>query len=117
MRIFREVSARFHNTQHPFSVLRLADAALSAALMANSGTTTEAADAFLRVREEMLLYSSPPPRQDSDAPEDHRRRLPDANIALAAAWEKDERSIRVLSQVESEFPTRVSHPCRSRKIS
>ena len=101
--------ARKMNTQLPLSLLRLADAALRAAGKANKGATPEAADAFLRVQEEMVLFGLPPPRKDSDAPGDHRKRLLDPNIALANASKKDEKSISILSKVKSVFPTPVSH--------
>jgi hypothetical protein len=52
---FRDLFVHVHNTQHPSSLLRLADAALSAAGRAKKGKTPEATNAFRRVQEEMNL--------------------------------------------------------------
>ena len=85
--------------------MRLADAALSAAGRANKGTTSEAAEAFLRVQEEMKLVGSPPP---NDAPGPHRKKLPDLNTAMEAAAKKDEMSTSFIAKVNARFPAPVS---------
>ncbi|KAI9449586.1 hypothetical protein BJY52DRAFT_1215868 [Lactarius psammicola] len=72
------------------NVLRLADAALSAAGRAKKGTTPEATD-FLRVQEEIKRFSSPSPRQG--APPGPRRNLIDPETALEHASKKDEKSM------------------------
>ena len=95
-----------HRAQQLFSILRLADAALSAAGRANNGTTSEAAEAFLRVEEEMRLVGSPLP---GHAPGPHRKKLPDLKSAMAAAAKKDEMSTGFIEKVNSRFPTPVSH--------
>ena len=101
MRSFREVSARFHNTQHSFSILRLADAALSAAGRANKDKSSEATEAFLRVKEEIRLLGFPHPQEDR--PGDHRKRLPDPITALESASKRDEKSTGPLSRVNTAF--------------
>ncbi|KAI9449359.1 hypothetical protein BJY52DRAFT_1307843, partial [Lactarius psammicola] len=83
------------------NVLRLADAALSAAGEAKKGTTPEATDAFLRVQEEITRFGPPSPRRS--APGDHRKSLLDPGTALVSASKKDEKSTRILSRVKSAF--------------
>ena len=107
----RQRSARKLTAQYPFSIFRLADSALSAAGKANKKKTPEATEAFLRVQEEMERFGSPPPRKDSGAPGDHRKRLPDPRIALATASKKDEQSGRsfISKIMKSKSPAPVSH--------
>ena len=107
MKSFRELSARVHNTQHPFSVLRLADAALSAAGRAKKRKTSEATDAFLRVQEEIKRFGPPSPRKG--APGGPRKKLFDLSTALESASKKDEKSTGILSKVKSAFKAPVSH--------
>ena len=96
-------------TQHPSSIFRLADAALSAAGKANKKEPSEAADAFLRVQVEMERFGFPP-RKNSEATGDYQKRLPDLRIALATASKKDEQSARLISKImKSKSPAPVSH--------
>ncbi|KAI9449355.1 hypothetical protein BJY52DRAFT_253032 [Lactarius psammicola] len=83
------------------NVLRLADAALSAAGRAKKDTTPEATEAFLRVQEEIKRFGSPSPRQG--APAGPRRNLFDPGTALELASKKDEKSTSMLSKVKSVF--------------
>lgn len=64
MRLFRDFLHIFPINNTAFSVLRLADAALSAARRAKKGKTSEATDAFLRVQEELTLFDLPAPSED-----------------------------------------------------
>jgi hypothetical protein len=84
------------NTQFPFSIFRLADAALNAAGKAKWGTTDEATDAFLRVQDEITHFCAPPPRKDTSGDFDHRKRLPDPRSAMEAASKKDEKSVSAM---------------------
>ena len=106
MRSYREVFALVYHAQHLFSILRLADAALSAARRANKGATSEAADAFLRVQKEMRRFGSPPP---NDVPAPHRKILRDLSTAMEAASKKDEKSMGTLSKVNTAFMYPVSY--------
>ncbi|KAH9049830.1 hypothetical protein EDB83DRAFT_2630951 [Lactarius deliciosus] len=80
------------------NVLRLADAALSAAGRAKKGKTSEATNAFLRVREELKRLDCPAPLKETSG--DHRKMLPDPCAALESAFKKDEDSMRTLSKVK-----------------
>ena len=107
MKHFRELSARA-TLSFPFSIFRLADAALTAAGKAKKGRTPAAADAFLLVQAEIIEFGSPPPRKDT--PGDRRKKLPDPSTALANASNKDNKSIGTLSKIKSAFSTPVSLP-------
>ena len=96
----------FNNTQHPLSIFRLADAALSTAGKAKKGRTPQAADAFLCVHDEIIRFGSPPSRKE--APGDHRKNLPNPSAALANAAKKDQKTTTVLSKVKSTFKAPVS---------
>ncbi|KAH8980111.1 hypothetical protein EDB92DRAFT_1954296 [Lactarius akahatsu] len=85
------------------NVLRLADAALSAAGRAKKGKTSEATDAFLRVREELKRPDCPAPLKDTLG--DHRTKLPDPSTALESASKKDGDSMRTLSKVKMTLKT------------
>ena len=100
------MSVRVHHTQQLFSILRLADDALSAAGRADKGTTSEAAEAFLRVQKEMKRFGTPPP---NGAPAPHRKILRDLGTAMEAASKKDEKSTSFIAKVKSIFPTPVSN--------
>ncbi|KAH9049825.1 hypothetical protein EDB83DRAFT_1389510 [Lactarius deliciosus] len=82
------------------NVLRLADAALSAAGKAKKGTTTEATEAFARFQEEIKRFG-PPSRKG--APGGHRKTLPDPSTALESASKKDKKSTSTLSRVKLAF--------------
>jgi hypothetical protein len=99
----------FTTLNTPSSLLRLADAALSAAGGAEKGKTSEAADAFLRVQEEIKKFGPPPPRKG--APGDHRKVLLDPSTALESASKKDEKSTSKLFNVnlKSTLKALVSH--------
>ena len=93
----------------PFSILGLADAALSAAGRARKGRSSEAADAFLRVQEEIKRFGSPSPRKGAQAPGKYRKKLPiDPTTALESASKKDEKSTSTISKVKSAFTAPVS---------
>ncbi|KAH8980109.1 hypothetical protein EDB92DRAFT_304284 [Lactarius akahatsu] len=83
------------------NILRLADAALSAAGKAKKGTTTEATEAFARLQEEIKRFGSPSSRKG--APGGHRKKLPDPSTALESASKKDKKSTSTLSRVKSAF--------------
>ena len=84
----------------------LADDALSAAGRAKKGTTSEAADAFLRVQKEMRsLFSLP----SNHALAPHRRILHNLSAAMETASKKDEKSMGALSKVNTVFMSPVSH--------
>jgi hypothetical protein len=98
------------NSQYPFSIFRLADAALSAAGTSGKNETPEAGAAFLRVQEAMEKFGSPPARKDLDAPGNHRKKLANPSTALATAAMKDSQSTRSFaSKVKSIFKAPVSH--------
>ena len=105
MRSFSQLSIRVHHTQHFFSILRLADEALSAAVRAKDKTTSEATAAFLRVQEEMKLFGSLPP---GVAPARHRIRCPDLSTAMEDASKRDKDKMNFISKVTSFFSTPVS---------
>ncbi|KAH9035757.1 hypothetical protein EDB85DRAFT_2212427 [Lactarius pseudohatsudake] len=83
------------------NILRLADAALSAAGKAKKGTTTEATEAFTRLQEEIKGFG--PPSSRKGAPGGHRKKLPDPSTALESASKKDKKSTSTLSRVKSAF--------------
>ncbi|KAH9009579.1 hypothetical protein EDB84DRAFT_1571137 [Lactarius hengduanensis] len=83
------------------NILRLADAALSAAGKAKKGTTTEATEAFARLQEEIKRFG--PPSSRKGAPGGHRKKLPDPSTALESASKKDKKSTSILSRVKSAF--------------
>ncbi|KAH9035752.1 hypothetical protein EDB85DRAFT_841285 [Lactarius pseudohatsudake] len=89
------------------NIFRLADAALSAAGRAGKGTTAEATDAFVRVREEIKQFGPPSPQKSTPAPArapgGHRKQLFDPITALGSASEKDKKSMSTLSRVKSVF--------------
>ncbi|KAH9175842.1 hypothetical protein EDB89DRAFT_287927 [Lactarius sanguifluus] len=82
------------------NILRLADAALSAAGKAKKGTTTDATEAFARLQEEIKIFG-PPSRKGT--PSGPRKKLPDPSIALESASKKDKKSTSTLSRVKSAF--------------
>ncbi|KAH9169959.1 hypothetical protein EDB89DRAFT_1908133 [Lactarius sanguifluus] len=69
------------------NILRLADAALSAAGRAKKGTTTEATEAFARFHEETKRFG--PPSSRKGAPGGHRKKLFDPSTTLESASKKD----------------------------
>ncbi|KAI9435098.1 hypothetical protein H4582DRAFT_703410 [Lactarius indigo] len=83
------------------NILRLADAALTAAGRAKKGTTAEATEAFSRVQEEIKLFG--PPSSRKGTPGGPRKKLPDPSIALESASKKDKKSTSTLSRVKSAF--------------
>ncbi|KAH9018214.1 hypothetical protein EDB83DRAFT_181314 [Lactarius deliciosus] len=83
------------------NVLRLADAALSAAGSAGKGTTAEATDAFVRVQEEIKQFGPPPLQKGT--PGSHRKTLLDPSTALESASKKDKKSMSTLTRVKSAF--------------
>ena len=97
----------FTTLKYPFSILGLADAALSAAGRAKKGKTPEATNAFLRVQEEIKIFGSPSPRKD--VPGEHRKTLLDPRTALESASKRDEKSSSTLSKVKSAFTAPVSY--------
>jgi hypothetical protein len=97
----------FTTLNTPFSLLRLADIALSAAGRAKKGKTPEATNTFRRVHEEMKLFGSPSPRKE--APADHRKKLLDPSTAMESASKKDEKSTSTISKIKSAFKAPVSH--------
>ncbi|KAI9435108.1 hypothetical protein H4582DRAFT_703912 [Lactarius indigo] len=84
------------------NIFRLADTALSAAESARKGTTDEARDAFMRVREEIEQFG-PPSQKGAPPASGHRKPLFDPITALKSASEKDEKSMRTISRVKSVF--------------
>jgi hypothetical protein len=80
--------------QYPFRIFQLADAALIAAGTSGKNETSEAGTAFLRVQVAMKQFGFPPPRNDLDAPGNHRKKLLDPSTALAIAFMKDAHSTR-----------------------
>ena len=95
---------RGFTTQPLSSILRLADAALSAAGRANKGTTSEATDAFLHVQEEMKRLGSLP----NDAPVPQWGIIRHPNAAMEAAFKRDEKSMGTLSRAKAAFMSPVS---------
>ena len=93
------------HTQHLFSILRPADAALSAAGRADKGATSEAAEAFLRVQKVIKQFGSPPP---NDAPPLYWKILHDLGTAMEAASKKDEKLMGTISKVNAAFMSPVS---------
>ncbi|KAH9017270.1 hypothetical protein EDB85DRAFT_678591 [Lactarius pseudohatsudake] len=92
------------------NILRLADAALSAAGRAKKGTTTEATEAFARFQEEIKRFG-PPSRKG--APGGHQKKLLDPSTALESASKKDIKWTSTLSRVKSAFMPPI--PSRNRK--
>ena len=77
---------------------------MSAAGRADKGTTSEAAEAFLRVQKVIKRFGSPP----NDAPPPHRKILRDLGTAMEAASKKDEKSMGTISKVNAAFMSPVS---------
>ncbi|KAH9175837.1 hypothetical protein EDB89DRAFT_287617 [Lactarius sanguifluus] len=82
------------------NILRLADAALSAAGRAGNGTA-EVTGAFERVQMEIKRFG--PPSSRKGAPGGHRKMLLDPSTALESASKKDKKSTSTLSRVKSAF--------------
>ncbi|KAI9435105.1 hypothetical protein H4582DRAFT_1972877 [Lactarius indigo] len=81
------------------NVLRLADAALSAAGSAKEGTTVEATDAFKHVKEEIIRFDPPPPQKGiPDSPLETLH--PSTKLELAS--EKDKKLTSALSIILSK---------------
>lgn len=95
-----------HNS--PFRILRLADAALNAAVKAKKGKTPEATAAFLRLREELpIQFDFHSPRGDT-LPGHRQTMLLSPSAALEFAFKKDEYSMSMLSKVNTALKAPVS---------
>ncbi|KAH8976728.1 hypothetical protein EDB86DRAFT_3094684 [Lactarius hatsudake] len=96
------------------NVLRLADAALSAAGRAKKGKTSEATDSFLRVREELKRLDCPALLKDTLGA--HQKKLPDPCTALESASKKDEDSMRTLSKVKMTLKTSLPSEHNTKEV-